>query len=67
MTQAMHTPADDAGLSPEEIAAMARVLARRYRGEAAGVALHFAAEHRAVGDEARAGAWTRVARLLRPS
>ena len=47
-----------------EIRTMAGVLARRHGRAAAAVAAHFAAEHVAVGDRARAGAWDKVAALL---
>lgn len=51
-------------LTDEEIHAMAQVLARRYHARAMDVALHFAFEHEAIGDLARAGLWTRVAEFL---
>lgn len=47
-----------------EIRAMAQVLARRYRGGAIDVALHFADEHQAIGDMPRASIWNRVAECI---
>ncbi len=47
-----------------EIRLMADVLFRRYRQQAGEVAASFAEEHRLIGDEARAEAWSRVAARL---
>lgn len=43
---------------------MADVLLRRYRHRAGEIAADFAAEHRLIGDEARAETWSRVAARL---
>lgn len=48
-----------------EVRAMAQTLARRYCGGAIDVALHFAGEHRAIGDLSRAHIWSRVVECLR--
>lgn len=52
------------GPSEADIRVMAGVLTRRHGAAAAEVAAHFAAEHVALGDRLRAGAWDRVAALL---
>ncbi len=47
-----------------EIRLMADVLLRRYRQRAGEVAASFAEEHRLIGDEVRAEAWSEVAARL---
>jgi hypothetical protein len=65
MAQFPYAPPRSDTPTGDEISAMASVLARRYAGRAVEVALHFAAEHEAVKDKARAAIWHRVAGLLR--
>ena len=48
----------------DEILAMAWALARRHGAAARGIAHHFAAEHDAIRDSARATLWRRVAGIL---
>jgi len=57
--------ARDDTVTDEEVAAMAQVLTRRYSCNAADIALHFEAEHRAVADNARAEMWVKVATWLK--
>ena len=58
MTQQPSTP------TATEVRLMADVLLRRYRQRAGEIAADFAAEHRLIGDEARAETWSRVAARL---
>jgi len=59
-----HSAAAQDGVTEEEIAAMAAVLMRRHGACALQIARHFEAEHRVIGDSARAGLWARVAACL---
>ena len=65
MSQAKKPPLSN--LENGEIEAMALVLLRKYGVKAAIAAADFAAEHRAVGDHARARNWDSVGAVLAPT